>query len=370
MTLQRKSSDHAAATVARLIRDEVRQLSAYHVPDATGLVKLDAMENPYGWPPAMVDSWLRELRTVSLNRYPDPEAHRLVERLREYYTIPGDCGVLLGNGSDELIQMLALAAGGPGKVMLGVQPSFSMYRPIALATGMSYVGVPLLQNGFALDVAALTQALRDHQPALVFLAVPNNPTGNLFDARDIRAVIEAAPGLVVIDEAYESFANASVMGELPQCGNLLIMRTLSKMGLAGLRLGLLIGSPRWLDEVNKIRLPYNINVLTQVSAEFALRHGGVLAEQARRICDERERLQREMALNTGVTVYPSKANFILFRVPKGRASDVFASLKAQGVLIKNLDGEGGTLRHCLRVTVGTPEENSAFLKALSNALTQ
>ncbi len=357
-----------AQLVERLVRREVRQLSAYHVPDSGGLIKLDAMENPYTWPPALRDAWLAELRDVSLNRYPDAASRVLVDELRRFFAIPSDYEVLLGNGSDELIQMLALAVGSSGTVMLGVQPGFSMFRPIALATGMDFVGVPLLANGFGLDVAALRQAIEQHEPRLTFLACPNNPTGNLFDEDDICAVIEAAPGLVVIDEAYEIFAGHSFMHLLDRYPNLLVMRTLSKIGLAGLRLGLLIGAPAWLAEINKIRLPYNINVLTQASAAFALRHADMLREQAAAICAGRERLQRAMALLAGLTVFPSRANFILFRVPAGRARPILESIKARGVLIKSLDGEGGVLKDCLRVTVGTPEENTAFLAALTAAL--
>lgn len=357
-----------AQLVERLVRREVRQLSAYHVPDPGGLIKLDAMENPYTWPPALRDAWLAQLRDVSLNRYPDAAAHALVDELRRFFAIPAGYDVLLGNGSDELIQMLALAVGGNGTVMLGVRPGFSMFRPIALATGMEFVGVPLRDAGFGLDVAALRRAIEQHQPRLIFLACPNNPTGNLFDEDDVCAVIEAASGLVVIDEAYEIFAGHSYLHLLERYPNLLVMRTLSKIGLAGLRLGLLIGAPAWLAEINKIRLPYNINVLTQASAAFALRQADMLREQAAAICAERERLQREMALLPGLTVFPSRANFILFRVPAGRARPIVAAIKARGVLIKSLDGEGGVLKDCLRVTVGRPDENTAFLAALTAAL--
>jgi histidinol-phosphate aminotransferase len=363
-----QARDKREQLIKRLVRPEVRQMSAYHVPDPAGLIKLDAMENPYSWPPALRDAWLAELRDVSLNRYPDPAARALVEELRRFFAIPADYNLLLGNGSDELIQMLALAVGGSGAVMLGVQPGFSMFRPIALATGMRFVGVPLRDDGFGLDVAALQQAIEQYEPRLAFLACPNNPTGNLFDEDDICAVIEAMPGLVVIDEAYEVFAGQSFMHLLDRYPNLLIMRTLSKIGLAGLRLGLLIGAPAWLAELDKIRLPYNINVLTQASAAFALRQATMLRQQAAAICAERERLQQAMSQLPGLRVFPSRANFILFRAPAGRARPLQESLKAHGVLIKNLDGEGGVLADCLRVTVGQPDENSAFLVALTAAL--
>jgi histidinol-phosphate aminotransferase len=347
--------------VASWIRPEIHALSAYPVPDSAGLIKLDAMENPYHWPKTMVDEWLACLRNVSLNRYPDPSASVLQVRLREAMDIPADMALLLGNGSDELIQMIALALAQPDRVLLTPEPSFVMYKMIAICTGMDYVGVPLADD-FSLDLPAMLSAIERHQPAVVFLAYPNNPTGNLFDADAVQAVIAASPGLVVLDEAYHAFAGASFMPELGAYDNLLVMRTVSKMGLAGLRLGLLAGPGEWLGEFDKIRLPYNINVLTQESASFALSHRAVLDEQARQICTDREALMRALAQIPGVTLFPSRANFILFRTANANA--VFEALKAQGVLIKNLSGAGGLLHDCLRATVGTATENAAFLQAL------
>jgi len=359
------------ARVERWVRPAIRSLSAYHVPPAEGLIKLDAMENPYGWPSELVEPWLETLRGAALNRYPDPSAARLTERLRESMAVPASAAVVLGNGSDELIQMIALCLADPDarprRVVLAPEPSFVMYRMIAAFTGMDYVGVALGED-FSLDLAAMLRAIEQHQPAVVFLAYPNNPTGNLFAPEAVRALVETAPGLVVVDEAYHAFAGESFMAAVEDYDNLLVMRTVSKMGLAGLRLGLLAGPPAWLAEIDKLRLPYNINVLTQLSAEFALRHGEVLAEQSARIRAEREALLKALRELGALRVYPSRANFILFRVPGGRAGAIFEGLKAAGVLIKNLDGAGGTLRGCLRVTVGTPEENAAFLSALQGLL--
>lgn len=359
--------ENISQQVQRLIRPEIRALSAYHVPAAGALIKLDAMENPYPWPAALVDAWLERLRAASLNRYPDPAPRALKERLRSAMGAPQDAALLLGNGSDELIQMLALAVAGPGRVVLAPEPSFAMYRMIATATQMDYVGVPLTAD-FAIDLPAMLAAIEQHRPALLFLAYPNNPTGNLFDSSAVHALIEASPGLVILDEAYHVFARESFMSALGQYPNLLIMRTLSKMGLAGLRLGVLIGDPAWLDEIDKTRLPYNINVLTQLSADFALTHQQVLDAQAQSLCQDREWLLNELRAQQALTVYPSCANFILFRVPHGRATPIFEALKAAGVLIKNLHPAGGLLSECLRVTVGTRVENEAFLSALKKAL--
>jgi histidinol-phosphate aminotransferase len=361
-------SDGLEQLVEHWVRPEIRALSAYHVADATGLIKLDAMENPYTWPDALRDEWAALLRDTDVNRYPDPHASGLVPRLRAAMAIPDDMGVLLGNGSDEIIQMIAMALAGPNRALLSVEPGFVMYRMIAGFCGMKYVGVPLRGEDFGLDLPALLQAIAETEPAVVFLAYPNNPTGNLFDRDALLQVIEAAPGLVVIDEAYAPFTDASFMGELGRWDNLVVMRTVSKMGLAGLRLGLLAGPRAWLDEFDKVRLPYNINVLTQASAEFALRHQGVFDEQTAAIRAERARLSDALTAMAGLTVFPSEANFILVRVPAGRAGELFEGLKAGGVLVKKLDGAHPLLAHTLRLTVGTREENDALLRVLAALL--
>lgn len=353
--------------IERWIRPEIRALSAYHVPDPGRCIKLDAMENPYTWPAWLIDAWLETLRDVSLNRYPDPGAQQLKEKLRDCMQVPQGMEILLGNGSDELIQMVALAVAQPGRVVMAPEPSFVMYRMIATLVGMDYVGVPL-DNDFQLDIEAMLTAIEQYQPAVIFIAYPNNPTGNLFADADMERILKAAPGMVIVDEAYAPFTDASFMGRLQQYDNLLVLRTVSKMGLAGLRLGLLVGAPAWLQQIDKTRLPYNINVLTQASGEFALHHVEVLEEQARQIREDRAALCAELRETDGVAPFPSDANFILFRVPAGRGNEIFQALKEQGVLIKNLSGAGGALADCLRVTVGKPEENEAFLQALRAAL--
>jgi histidinol-phosphate aminotransferase len=354
--------------VQHWVRPEIRALAAYHVQPASGLIKLDAMENPYTWPEALRAAWTELLRSTDVNRYPDPSARRLSERLVAAMDVPAGMRVLLGNGSDELIQMIALSLSGPSRCVLSVDPGFVMYRMIATFCGMPYVGVPLRADDFSLDLAAVLQAMHEHQPAVVFLAFPNNPTGNLFDAKAIEAIIRAAPGLVVIDEAYAPFTHASFMSRLGQFDNLVVMRTVSKMGLAGLRLGLLAGPAAWLDQIDKVRLPYNINVLTQASADFALSHKAVFDEQTELICAERERLAAALAKIDGVTVFPSQANFLLLRTRRGKATPWFRGLHERGVLIKNLDGAHPLLADCLRPTVGTAQENDALMGALQETV--
>lgn len=347
-----------------IIRNEILALQAYHVPDAAGMVKLDAMENPYALPEAV----RRELGAVAgaaaINRYPDPGAQQLKARLRVALDVPAGAGLVLGNGSDEIIQMLTMAVARPGAVVLGVEPAFVMFRMIATFCGVRFAGVTL-RDDFSLDTDAMLAAIEAEQPALIFIAYPNNPTGNLFDATAIERMITASPGIVVIDEAYHAFAQQSFMNRLPEFSNLLVMRTLSKSGLAGLRLGVLAGAPAWLAHIDKVRLPYNVNVLTQLAAERILQHDALLDEQAATLRAGREQLQAALRTVPGVTAFPSAANFILFRL--AGASAVFERLKQQGVLIKNLDGSHPALADCLRVTVGTPDENTRFMAALHSA---
>ena len=352
-------------TPEEIIRDEIRALSAYHVPDPGGMVKLDAMENPYPLPPELCRVLAERMAGAALNRYPDPAARELKLRLRVAMQVPSGIEMVLGNGSDELIQMLALAVARPGAVMLGLEPSFVMFRMIAAFAGLRYVGVPLNAD-FSIDVAATVAAVERHQPALIFIAYPNNPSGNLFDADAIARIIARAPGMVVVDEAYHAFAGASFMPRLAEFPNLLVMRTVSKLGLAGLRLGVLAGDAAWLNHVDKVRLPYNVNVLTQLAATEVLQHRDVLDAQAAAIRSERTRLVAELRRAPGVVAYASEANFILFRVTT--ADQVFSGLKQRGVLIKNLHGTHPLLADCLRVTVGTPAENTRFLGALTAIL--
>lgn len=361
------SSARIAVSPESLIRPEVLALHAYHIPPATGMVKLDAMENPHLLPQQLRDEIACVVADAEVNRYPDPSAQQLKRSIAEVTRLPSGMEVLLGNGSDEIIQLLAMAVAKPGAVLMSVEPSFVMYKMIATFTGMKYVGVPLDQD-FSLDLSVMLEVIQREQPALIFLAYPNNPTGNLFDAYSIRKIIEAAPGLVVLDEAYYAFASDSFIPQLGRYDNLLVMRTFSKLGMAGLRLGFLAGSPAWLSQLEKLRLPYNVGVLPQLVAAKLLEHHDVLLAQAESIRQERARMLAELNAVVGVRTYSSEANFILLRVAK--ATRIFEGLKQRGVLIKNLDGGHPALADCLRVTVGTKQENTQFLTALHETINQ
>ena len=356
-----------AITPERLIRPEILALHAYHVPPAAGMVKLDAMENPHLLPQNLRDEIARMVADAAINRYPDAAAQQLKAAIARVSGLPAGMEVLLGNGSDEIIQLLALAVVKPDAVLLSVEPSFVMYKMIATFVGMKYVGVPL-DKDFSLDLQAMLETIRREQPALIFLAYPNNPTGNLFDSYSLKKIIEAAPGLVVVDEAYYAFARDSFIPHLAHYDNLLVMRTFSKLGMAGLRLGFLAGSAAWLSQLEKLRLPYNVGVLPQLVAAKLLEHHDVLLAQAESIRQERARMLAALNAVVGVRTYSSEANFILFRVAK--ATQIFEGLKQRGVLIKNLDGGHPALADCLRVTVGTKQENAQFLSALQDTINQ
>lgn len=355
-----------ARSPQELIRPEIQALSAYHVQPASGMIKLDAMENPYHLPEKLRGMVADLAHDAALNRYPDAGAAELKAVLREAMRIPAAAAISLGNGSDELIQMLALALARPGATLLAPEPAFVMYRMIARFVGMNYVGVPLRAD-FTLDREAWLAAIEREQPALIFLAYPNNPTGNLFSTEDVEATLRMATGLVVIDEAYTPFAGgASFMPRLAEFPNLVVMRTVSKLGLAGLRLGYMAGAAAWIEEFEKLRLPYNINSLTQAIATRVLGEVQVLDAQAQSLVAERARLYTEMLALNGVQVFESQANFLLFRVTD--ANWVHNGLKSRRILIKNLHGSHPLLENCLRVTVGTPAENDAFLNVLSEYL--
>ncbi len=347
------------------VREEIRALTAYHVAPAAGLVKLDAMENPYPLPPDVAEELGRHLATVAVNRYPDPGAPALKSALREAMGIPAGRGILLGNGSDEILQVIAVALARPGATMLALEPSFAMYRMSAATAGMGYAGVSLSPD-FAIDLPATLEAIGRLRPALTWIAYPNNPTGNLFRREDVLAILEAAPGLVVVDEAYYAFSSgATFLGEVGRHPNLVLVRTVSKLGLAGLRLGLAVGPEDWLAEFDKVRLPYNVNVLSAAAATFLLGRRGLLEAQTAAIVKDRACLEAGIDAIAGVRRFPSAANFVLVRVPDGPAA--FEALKARGILVRNFHGSHPLLAHCLRLTVGTPDENARLLEALTRA---
>lgn len=370
-----------AARVERHVRPDVQRMAAYHVADATDAIKLDAMENPWRLPGALQAELAQRLAALAINRYPSGNTYTaLKQAIARHDGLDGIDGLVLGNGSDELISLLCQLVAQPGATIMAPAPSFVMYEMGARLAGVGFVPVPLRPD-FSLDCEAMLQAIETHRPALVFLAYPNNPTGNLFDADDVRAILQATDGLVVLDEAYAPFAGgASWLSQLTAWPNLAVMRTCSKWGLAGARIGYLASAPAWAAQLDKIRPPYNISALDAETACFAFQHHADFDHQTQALCTERQTLvQRLQALRgpQGLShVYPTAANFVLVRLAGGqddasgpsRATRVAAAMRAAGVLIKDASRMHPALAECLRLTVGAPEENEAMLQALAAAL--
>ena len=356
-----------SVTPQKLVHGEIQALSAYKVSNSHGMIKLDAMESPYGFDSTLKEQWLAHLATLDVNRYPDPGAQLLKHRLRKVFDIPEHIGLTLGNGSDELLQLIQIAVGGYGRCIMAPQPSFVMYEIIARYTRARFVALPLDER-FELQRDKVLAACELENPACVFFSYPNNPSGNFFDSSLIEEVARTINGVVVVDEAYYAYSGRTMLASIERLANLMVVRTLSKSSLAGLRIGYLASQPSWAAEFEKLRLPYNIGVLAQVSATFALDHWEELEAGTERIRRARDSMTDQLKRISGLSVFPSEANFITFRVNGKDAPFVFDSLKRSEILVKNLDGSHPLLLNCLRVTIGTAEENQALLNALRSIL--
>lgn len=355
--------------VASVIRPEVQAMQAYHVADATGMVKLDVMESPYGLPEPLAREIGELVSRLPLNRYPVPTLTRLRELIARVMQVPAGFEVLCGNGSDECIQFITAACAREGAVVMAPDPSFVMFRMQAQFFRIGFVPVPLNAD-FSLDVEAFLAAMAKHRPALVWIAYPNNPTGSPFRAEDVARIVRAAPGLVVIDEAYQPFAADSFMPRLAEFPNMVVMRTVSKIGMAGVRLGYVAGRPEWILEFDKTRAPFNISVLDEAVAIKLLENKVVLDELSARVLAERAVVANALDGIKGLTRFPSAANFICVRIHGGPGAGtvVFEAMKNGGVLVKNFSGGHPMLDNCLRLTIGSPEENRAMLAVLRSAL--
>jgi histidinol-phosphate aminotransferase len=324
------------------------------------------MENPYRLPAELQHKLGERLGAVALNRYPAERTAELARALARHAGVGDEVGVTLGNGSDELIGLLSIAVAKPGATVLAPVPGFVMYEAFARQQRLDFIGVPLRADDFQLDEPAMLAAIAEHQPALIYLAYPNNPTATLWDAAVIERIAQAAPGLVVMDEAYQPFASADSLALMARQPNVLVMRTMSKFGLAGVRIGYLLGQAELVEQIEKLRPPYNISVLNAEAAFFALEHADVYAAQAAELRQQRDRLFTALQALPGVSPWPSEGNMILARVQDAAAT--FAALKTRGVLIKNVSALHPLLANCLRFTVGTPDENTRLLAELQACL--
>ncbi|ARB05191.1 TPA: histidinol-phosphate transaminase [Neisseria meningitidis] len=352
-------------SVRHLIRDDIRAMSAYQIADIPpGFIKLDAMESPshpFEGHGVLMQELQAQLASAPIHLYPDPAKSGLQEALRAAFDIPDCAALALGNGSDELIQFVTMLTAKPGAAMLAAEPSFVMYRHNAALYGMDYVSVPL--NGdFTLNLPAFLEAVKTRRPALTFIAYPNNPTGVCFARGEVEAVISSSDGIVVVDEAYGAFNGDSFLGQAGRIPNLIVLRTLSKIGFAGLRIGYAAGCPEVIGELQKILPPYNMNQLSLNTAKFALRHYGIISANIGSLKNERERMMAELGGIPQIKAFPSQANFITIRVPD--ADLLFDTLKQNRILVKKLHGAHPLLEHCLRITVGSPAQNDAVLDVI------
>jgi histidinol-phosphate aminotransferase len=357
-----------ADRIARTLRRDVQDMHAYAVQPSAGLVKLDAMENPYRLPEPLQRALGERLGRVAINRYPGARIDELRAALARFASLPEGCALTLGNGSDELITLLSMAADVPGACVMAPVPGFVMYAMSAALQGLRFVGVPLTAE-FELDEAAMLAAIERETPSILYLAYPNNPTANLWDDAVIDRLIGAVgcqQGLVVMDEAYQPFAARDSMERLRRHPHVLVMRTLSKFGLAGVRIGYLMGAAALVGQIDKLRPPYNVSVLNAEAALFAIEHADEFARQAAAIRAERESLLVRLAALPGARPYPSQANMILVRVAD--AKKTFEGMRERGVLVKNVSALHPLLANCLRLTVGTPEENRLMFDALKASL--
>jgi histidinol-phosphate aminotransferase len=356
---------------ADLVRPELAELAPYAAGGVEAPIRLDANENAFPLSAAAREDLARELAQVDLNRYPDPRQTRLREIVAKEMDVAPE-RLIFGAGVDEVIGMIAtaLARPRPGQArarILFPWPSFVMFRITTLARGLEPVMVPLGPK-WELGPDELASAVRDARPNVVFLPTPNNPTGNSFARETIEAAIDAAPdALVVIDEAYFDFSGTTYADLARARPNVALFRTLSKAGLAGLRVGYLLGDAALVYELEKVRQPYNVTSLSLRAAELCLvRYRDELRAQVARIVEMRGRLIADLAGLPGLEVFPSDANFILVRT--ANATEVFRGLAANGVLVRSFDAPKSPLAGCLRITVGRPEENDRLLESLRSVL--
>ncbi len=346
-------------------RDDLRDLEGYHSPQLDVPVRLNTNESPYSPPPEFIDAWLDALRAAPLNRYPDRAARALRTALADHVGQPVE-RLFCANGSNEVLQTILLTFGGAGRTATVFEPTYALHSHIALVSGTRVV-VGERAVDFTVDPSAALAFLREHRPALVFLCSPNNPTGTVEPTETVEAVVEATDGLLVVDEAYGEFAERSTIDLVADDRPLVVARTYSKVwSMAALRLGFCVAPPWVVEELEKVVLPYHLAVPTQLAGVLALRYGSEMDQRVALLVRERERLRAELGAVDGVTVFPSGANFVLLRV-HGDGHALWQRLVDRGVLVRDFSG-WPRLAECLRITVGTPEENDTFLAALREAV--
>ena len=351
--------------LSQLIRPDILRSSAYHVANVPqNCVKLDAMESPYDFPPDMQSELGNRLMNAPIRLYPNIAADDFIPKLKAAFHIPDTASVAVGNGSDELIQFITLLLAKPNAKVLAIEPTFVMYRRNAELFGMQYVSVAC-NDDLTLDLQRVLDTISEHQPDLIFIAYPNNPTGTRYPRDAVQQIIQAACGIVVIDEAYGAFSSDSFLSKAGEIDNLLVLRTFSKIGFAGLRIGYVSGCLKVINELNKILPPYNMNQLGLTAAKFALENLDWINNNINILKMEREIAFAKLEDIKGIKVYPSEANFLTIRTPN--SEECFDLLLQNGFLIKNLSAAHPLLKNCVRITIGKPEDNAKWLSVLQKA---
>lgn len=345
--------------------DNLGELQGYHSPQVAVDVRLNTNESPYPPPPAWLDAVRDALRSIPLHRYPDRRAVSLRRALGELHGVPAD-QVFVANGSNEVIQSLLLAYGGPGRTAAVFEPTYAMHSQIARVTSTT-VAVGERHADFTLDLAEVKRVAGDARPEITFLCSPNNPTGGVDPPTALAEVLDLAPGLVVVDEAYGQFAPSTAIDLVADDRPLVVIRTYSKTwSMAGFRLGYCVAPVPVVTELERRVLPYHLDAVKQAAGRLALRFRSEMEARVHMLVAERERLVERLSA-LPVEVWPSHANFVLFRPLEGDGSTVWQALVDRSVLVRNCSS-WPRLAGCLRVTVGTPEEDDAFLDALTDAL--
>ena len=351
----------------KYLREDINNFKEYFIDNPENMIKLDAMEYP-------VDKSLRDVikslnineKEILLNRYPESHSQELEKIILDYFGLNSNFGVNFGNGSDELIQNICLAFSKKGNNVMVPSPSFSMYEKIISTVNLKYIP-EYLNEDFDIKIDQMIKNISKYKPAIIFLACPNNPTSNLWDKDKIIQIIESSESIVVIDEAYVDFCESSYIDLIEKYENLVILRTFSKIGFAGLRLGFMISNKEISSIINKIRLPFNINTVSLKIIINIFENFSIIKKNCQNIISLREKLYLDLSELRNIKVLKSSTNFLIFKTLNKSSDEIYKLLKDSNILIKNLNNNSN-LKNFLRVTVGTEEENNSFVSTLSKYL--
>ncbi|MEA2086478.1 MAG: histidinol-phosphate transaminase [Candidatus Caldatribacteriota bacterium] len=349
-------------------RDSLRELKPYDPHEVPYKIKLNANENPYSLPEEIIEEILRKAKNLEYSHYPNANSEKLSEIVSSFWGLNRD-NIVIGNGSDELIDYLIKAFSEKGRRLITTAPSFAMYKIYSIVNGANFVQIPLSQSDFSLNVDKILEEAKKEDSSVVFIAYPNAPTGNYFAEEKIIKIIEESGCLIVVDEAYFEFGEKTFVPLISRYNNLVILRTFSKAySLAGLRVGYLLSNPEIINEVRKVKSPFNVNTFSQLAAQVVFENKEILKDSIKKIVEEREKLINRINELPPFKAHPSRTNFVLVEVGSKENTDlVYNGLLEQGILVQTVsDPVFSTSRYFLRITVGNREENDILLEKLEN----